>query len=328
MKNIHVLPTDKPSRYWMTRLGNLTRCHDIKPIKEALGNNVNISITNDEEIKKGDWFIFEGNLHEAILVKDNHITPLGCFGLSHDKLYCKKIILTTDQDLIKDGVQAIDDDFLEWFVKNPSCEEVKTKLIEQIPNGITFGMFGNDEPPTELIYKIIIPKEEPTIVDKLKEYFNTTSKEQIQKDWEETCKQTEGIISPTVDEFIKAQETLEELKFKNRQIGAAEFVANKIMENMISKPKQETLEELAEKYSINEFPLKDFEGNQWNNQRANCKQDFLAGAKAGAKWQQEQDKNKYSEEDMQEYAEFCIRCYNEGLPCIVAKDWVKQFKKK
>ena len=28
---------------------------------------------------------------------------------------CKKIILTTDTDLIADGVQAIDDNFLEWF---------------------------------------------------------------------------------------------------------------------------------------------------------------------------------------------------------------------
>jgi hypothetical protein len=36
-----------------------------------------------------------------------------------------KIILTTDRDLIADDVQAIDDEFLEWFVKNPSCEEVK-----------------------------------------------------------------------------------------------------------------------------------------------------------------------------------------------------------
>jgi len=73
---------------------------------------------------------------------------------------CKKIILTTDQELIKDGVQAIDDEFLEWFVKNPSCENVKVELIEEIPSGFTFGMFGNDEPPTELVYKIIIPKEE------------------------------------------------------------------------------------------------------------------------------------------------------------------------
>jgi hypothetical protein len=33
----------------------------------------------------------------------------------------------------------------------------------------------------------------------------------------------------------------EELKFKNRQIGAAGFVANKIMENMINKPKLDTV---------------------------------------------------------------------------------------
>jgi hypothetical protein len=41
----------------------------------------------------------------------------------------------------------------------------------------------------------------------------------------------------------------------------------------------------------------------------------------GAKWQQEKMYN-----DMQEYAEFCIRCYEKGLSCIIAKDWFKQFK--
>jgi hypothetical protein len=39
----------------------------------------------------------------------------------------KKIILTTDPQLIADGVQAIDDEFLEWFVKNPSCERVEVE---------------------------------------------------------------------------------------------------------------------------------------------------------------------------------------------------------
>jgi len=39
--------------------------------------------------------------------------------------YAYKVILTTNKLLIKDGVQAIDDEFLEWFVKNPSCEEVE-----------------------------------------------------------------------------------------------------------------------------------------------------------------------------------------------------------
>jgi hypothetical protein len=31
---------------------------------------------------------------------------------------------------------------------------------------------------------------------------------------------------------------------------------------------------------------------------------------------------------MQEYAEFCIICYENGLPCIVAQDWFNQYKKK
>jgi hypothetical protein len=70
----------------------------------------------------------------------------------------KKIILTTDQDLINDGVQAIDDEFLQWFVKNPTCEEVyTTDDYEQVnqDNLITRGSTNVFHK-----YKIIIPKEE------------------------------------------------------------------------------------------------------------------------------------------------------------------------
>ena len=61
----------------------------------------------------------------------------------------KEILLSTDTELQKDGIQAIDDAFLEWFVKNPSCESVevcKNPFYEE----------SNYE-----YYKIIIPKEEP-----------------------------------------------------------------------------------------------------------------------------------------------------------------------
>jgi hypothetical protein len=51
---------------------------------------------------------------------------------------------------------------------------------------------------------------------------------------------------------------------------------------------------------------------------------YRNGFKAGAKWQAER---MYSEEDMEEYSEFCIRCYQKELPCIIAKDWFEQFKK-
>jgi hypothetical protein len=70
----------------------------------------------------------------------------------------KEILLSTNKLLIKDGVQPIDDDFLEWFVKNPSYEKV----------GVTFGCLeerqcGCDSNARCLKpgYKIIIPKEEP-----------------------------------------------------------------------------------------------------------------------------------------------------------------------
>jgi hypothetical protein len=59
----------------------------------------------------------------------------------------KEILLSTDDLLIKDGVQAIDDEFLEWFVNNPSCEEVK------LENHVLELGYNH--------YKIIIQQEEP-----------------------------------------------------------------------------------------------------------------------------------------------------------------------
>ena len=66
-----------------------------------------------------------------------------------------KIIITTNKLLIKDGAQAIDNEFLEWFVKNPSCEEIEVNYDKDVfPYGVeTAKGWG--------WYKIIIPKEEP-----------------------------------------------------------------------------------------------------------------------------------------------------------------------
>jgi hypothetical protein len=134
-KNIHLIPTDKPSRLWMTKLGSLTRCHDIRPIKEALGNNINIYITSDEEIKEGDWFTDDNNSLKR------------SYKLSHVQFANpKKIIITDNKDLIKDGVQAIPDEFLEWFIQNQSCERVEVELFPKFSNNL---------------YGIIIPQEEP-----------------------------------------------------------------------------------------------------------------------------------------------------------------------
>ena len=147
MKNIHVLPTDKPSNLLFEKISNRYYTNSRRKENSKNVQNQNIYITSDEGIKEGDWVLFIST-NEVIKV------PLGGF----KGKVCKKIILTTDQDLIKDGVQAIDDEFLEWFVNNPSCDKV-----EVIPLRKSSGYY--DEKDNWhwdfLAYKIIIPKEEP-----------------------------------------------------------------------------------------------------------------------------------------------------------------------
>lgn len=136
MKNIHVLPTDKPSRLYLFKKRLILG--DLKTVvfKNSGAVNQNIYITSDEEIKEGDWYFDGTNLvHKKTKYND---------ALVDGNKNAKKIILTTDQDLINDGVQAIDNEFLEFFVKNPSCESVE---VDKGYRGVD--LFN---------YKIIIPK--------------------------------------------------------------------------------------------------------------------------------------------------------------------------
>jgi hypothetical protein len=121
MKNIHVLPTDKPSRLSILNSGKLNFGAEF--ISSSNTKAQNIYITSDEEIKGGDW-VKNISFEEPIFKLDgNGITYVTLL----PNLKFKKVVLTTDQDLIKDGVQAIDDEFLEWFVKNLSCKWVEIK---------------------------------------------------------------------------------------------------------------------------------------------------------------------------------------------------------
>jgi len=169
MKNLFLLPTDKPSILYE---GNLGKPVTIQSASAQLKKPLNIYITSDEEIKRGDILKIPcgvgkvkelhwkyGNDNPSYIVEDLFVYKLR-YGQNEDKLQInlfrhedvKKIILTTDQDLIKDGVQAIDDEFLEWFVKNSSCEEIYVNKIESFDFEINKYVYN---------YKIIIPKEEP-----------------------------------------------------------------------------------------------------------------------------------------------------------------------
>jgi hypothetical protein len=172
---------------------------------------------------------------------------------------CKKIILTTDQHLIKDGVQAIDDEFLKWFIQNPSCESIETLKFA--------------DSRTTYIYKIIIPQDEA----KAHSFCETP---------EEKC----------------TMNYCDENGCMNRKREATEDSI------LIKTPKQETLEEVAERYSKRSSAEVFQEAH---------KRDFIAGAK----WQQEQIPSI-----IEQYLETAFISKEQGYKN--PKDWFEQFKKK
>ena len=143
MKNIFLLPTDQSSRLFLEYGdGDLCLSNQFLP-QTARSNNQNMYITSDEPIKKDDWYYNErlNQIFQAVIDSGYNTT---------DKEF--KIILTTNQDLIADGVQDIDDEFLEWFVENPGCEYAEVK--KGFEDGTNYGFNFID-------YKITIPQEEP-----------------------------------------------------------------------------------------------------------------------------------------------------------------------
>ncbi len=127
MKNVHLITTDKPSRLRIGNNGNFVygiAQTSTKSINDDFTNQ-HIYITDDSEIREGDWFITTdtNKLHKSDWVK---------FVFNNGK----KIILTTDQDLISDGIEQI-------------SEDVLLKIVDHINSGKNIDSL-----------KIIIPQEE------------------------------------------------------------------------------------------------------------------------------------------------------------------------
>ena len=255
MKNIHIIPTDKPSRLHTYKgVLNLAADEFVAPtiVKNDL-INLNIYITSDEEIKdvrphKGKWQLEQ----EQILNKfPTYLTDLS---------ECKLVIMTTDQDLIKDGVQAIDDEFLEWFVKNPSCERVEIKQNQHFESDKT----KRDNPLNGVYYsyKIIIPVEEPK--------HNCRYSKAMNQPYPRLCVDC-GKEEPKQEKLTYTESAKKE-----------ERISNCIM----MKRKQETLEEVAERYASQFIKGKIvyhgfIEGAEWMQERMYSEEDmrkaFIAG---------------------------------------------------
>jgi hypothetical protein len=200
MKNLFVLPTPNPSRLVKFFTNKFHLCKEILPIHDE-EEYQNIYITDNSEIKKGDWIVIKNiELNRVSTIKCETENQVLIANSKSDYNIKKKIILTTDQDLIADGIQAIDDEFLEWFVKNPSCEKVEVYKDKRLEIEQDFHF-----------YEIIIPKEEP------KKDVNWKS-DIINKIWDEDEEPKQGTMSEAIKQVIDnqlKQETLEEVMILN-----------------------------------------------------------------------------------------------------------------
>lgn len=169
MKNIFVLPSDKPSRlaYDFDEKCYYLQDNVVFFEHQDLIENRNIYITNSEEIKEGDYGIGHATGLFGVGEKDYLFKHDGskkgrinsiCVG-------AKKIVLCTDTELIKNGVQAIDDNFLEFFVKNPSCEFVE---VDRVDFDVDMGL-GEECIEYNHYYKPIIPQPKQETIDEVAE---------------------------------------------------------------------------------------------------------------------------------------------------------------
>jgi hypothetical protein len=341
MKNIHIFPTDKPTRLF-TSDSELTLAGYPKT---TFKTGKNIYITNDEKPKLNDWFL---DTIDKVVFKVTHedILTTQLDGLPSN---FKKIILTTDQDLIKDGVQPIPDEFLEWFVKNPSCESVEVK--------ISHSYLKSKKDILTPYYKIIIPKEEPKHesqgeyicpatkklcddecctspnncnVDLSGKLKDSNSKE---IDFDKLVKLANSLveISPKENDEAKKKSYKESTEEENQPKQRLEKYSERFdnNESAIGNPetwgrriKQETLEEVAERILANNIDgLRDALND--DDLFFFYKGVIQCYGEAMAKWQQEQ---MYSEEDMDKAFDAGLNYMKDGN--LNKNEWFEQFKNK
>jgi hypothetical protein len=195
MKNIHILPTDKPSRlkknseYAKTVSNALSR----QPLTWRFAQN--IYITNDEEIKEGDYVY---SIKQGYNIQK---VPKGLVKSYQEVEHYKKIILTTDHDLINDGIQPIDDEFLEWFVKNPSCEDIEISYGLLKPFQSNYAGYIKHLPDTDVLEE---PKQEMPIINGsygciIETNKQETLEESAERFYSEQSKAYEDAIEPIFD---------------------------------------------------------------------------------------------------------------------------------
>ena len=299
MKNLYLLPTDSSRLHLAYDNEWYISNEAFSQLDTCNYKSFSIYITSDEKIRKGDWYLNP---------KTNKVAKL----INHYGYSSKKVILTTDLDLIIDGVQAIPNEFLEWFTKNSSCKAVE--VIKEYKDGYGNWYKYQDDftfTVSQLRFKIIIPKEEP------KEFG---------------C---------PFDEKIYKNERLEKFseRFDNDKsaIGNPETWGKRVVKEYVDDQDAygydvvvSTLEEDSNSWHLAKELFKEIYGEYPKTIEGNQQHELIVatlqkGMVCGAKWQQEKS---YSEEEVLDLL-FDFQIHRNDLEnCVEAREWFEQFKKK
>lgn len=160
MQNLFLIPIDKLreghilgkciKELFDVKIGQFVKVYYLM-FSEEYFQPYDILITSDDEINLGDW-CFQVETNEIFKIKEileKQQVYLDTDGKTHydnfDPWNVKKIIMTTNSDLIADGVQSIDDKFIEWFINNSDCKFIKVMYL---------GNFNKVDS-----YELILPKQ-------------------------------------------------------------------------------------------------------------------------------------------------------------------------
>ena len=302
MKNIFILPANGESRLCYVvgvEKSTLTLFED-EMGKSSRFFPQHIYITNNEDIKEGfnQWYI------DGFLNKPRNSSG-SQYGEKQDV-----VLLTDDPKLIADGVQSLDDDFLNWFLNNQSCEYVEVKKGKMRLNcdGEEIGF------PDMSLYKTIIPKEETKQEWLKNSKWGVRLNKDKQPDFTYIDEWFEGnlfkrnmlqLVYPDSPSFSNKLWKV----FETEQL-AKEWIKNPIIE------KKETLEESAERILANNIDgLRDAIGD--DDLFLFYKGVVKCYGEAMAKWQQEQvikllKENDYANEVVFEFLTEQFKKYNNG----------------
>jgi len=231
MKNIHILPTVQPSRLAIQLDCKPKYNLQLSKIENNWTDNwekQHIYITSDVEIKKDEYYLGD----------DNHIYNL----VTSVNNNGKKIVLTTNTELIADGVQAIDDEFLEWFIKNSSCKFVDVFKDDRLN-----------------YYNIFIPQEHPQVISE-------TGTQMFFDEEANLIKETVGEkIMPLDNENIPEEEETLQILTEAKTGSLSECIKTIIDDKLNSIEEDKKLFSKEEVRNIAEWSFHFYQTNEYND---------------------------------------------------------------